>query len=323
MTLATWFLPTVLVVGTVAGAAPAPEHRPVVPGALREKIRTCDRLQVLESLMNDAKVLVEITSRADIEALAEASRVKQPTPEEEFHCMCIGTPAIRLFRKGRQVGWITHHHGVSLRCPDWTSDAVYLDPEAMLRWFDSHGIPGPRKEVEADEAQRRLDEVNLARWRDRMPTSLKPHWEAMARQPMQTPDYGLLETALAAEFPERRTRILALLAWYGSGAGPWSGYPAYEATPEEMLSRLPFPEILAAVAGETLTPALSEGLARFLCTLPHRGRDKDLAAVPEELKASLLKYVRGTITQASYDRDWAVQDKWGRAAGMLGPPGKR
>jgi len=43
---------------------------------------------------------------------------------------------------------ITNHHGKSVRCSLWGSDAVIADAEKWLKWFDDRKIDGPRIEVE-------------------------------------------------------------------------------------------------------------------------------------------------------------------------------
>jgi len=70
------------------------DERPVSPQGLTELIVDANRVVVTESPMQDAKKLFESRERKDLDALSKALVVIKP--DEWFHCMCIGTPAIYL-----------------------------------------------------------------------------------------------------------------------------------------------------------------------------------------------------------------------------------
>lgn len=69
---------------------------------------------------------------------------------------------------------------------------------------------------------------------------------------------------LAQQYASRDERILSLLAWYGHGSGPWSGYPSSEAAPEVMLQSFSAGELLRALESQALSSQHLEGIARFL-----------------------------------------------------------
>lgn len=121
-------------------------EKPVKPKQLYQLIEGADRLIVKDSPLQDAKVLFESTDRKDLDALKRSLVIEKP--KEWFYCMCIGTPAIYLYRGDKELGLLTNHHGISVRLSLWSSDAPVMDTEKWLVWFDERSIPGPRKEVE-------------------------------------------------------------------------------------------------------------------------------------------------------------------------------
>jgi len=57
-----------------------------------------------------------------------------------------------------------------------------------------------------------------------------------------------------------KDRILALLQWYGSGAGPWSGFPSYESAAEELLLEYQIAEIVSVVESKLTAEQIQERL---------------------------------------------------------------
>jgi hypothetical protein len=148
--------------------------------------------------------------------------------------MCDGTPAIYVYERGGEPVELTNHHGESIRCPLWDGDVRITDTEKWLSWFDKRGIPGPRQEVEAMRVRREENEKDLERWLNAMPRALRAVWST-ALSEFGRVDVIPLRTALESSIPDRNERILVLLEWFGSGAGPWSGFPSYETAAEDLL----------------------------------------------------------------------------------------
>src|SRR5579872_3379276 len=76
-------------------------------------------------------------------------------------------------------------------------------------------------------------------------------------------DLGPLLRALEAAYPDAQRRVLALLEWYGHGAGPWSGYPIYEGVPEALLLTMPVELLVQTAESRNLTLPQTEGTARL------------------------------------------------------------
>jgi hypothetical protein len=286
-----------LVAMSLAPAAPPPDADDVRPADLAQLIDKADKVVVLESPRQGAKVLFESAARSDLDALKSALKVQRP--ERPLHCMCDGTPALALYAKGEKIGQITNHHAKLIRCNLWKSDATLADAEALLKWFDERKVAGPRKEYELGlKLQKEAGEAEK-KWLAAMPPALQPHWAAVKQSGPFVPDLAPLRKALEAQVSNKGERVLALFAWYGSGRGPWSGFPAYEAVAEKMLLDYPTPDLLAAVAGKELSPAQTEGVARLFGGWTFSQlRPDDLKQLPPKLKAQLLKHA-----QASDDED--------------------
>lgn len=285
ITLAIWTI-------TMAGGchrhlSATPEGGPVKPEELANLIDRADRIVILESPMAKAPVLYESTARQDLDALKAALRVL--VPEDPLHCMCIGAPAIELYSKGKRIESITNHHGRFLRCGLWMSDAPIADSEAFLKWFDERGIVGPRAEWDGAIRRQQQREAERQRWMDAMPPSVKPLWPTV--EASFDADVAPLHRTLVEDMPDESERIRALLTWYGSGAGPWSGFPAYEDIAERLLLRYPTRTIVAAIEGRELSPAQTEGAARLFGGWGFsQARPGELHLLPQELKQRLLAH---------------------------------
>jgi hypothetical protein len=279
--------------------------REVHPAELADLIDRADRVVIRQEPGDVSPVLYESSDRRDLDSLKAALQVERPDRFE--HCMCNGTPAIYLYAGGRELGRVTNHHAKRVRCSLWASDARLPSPEPLLKWFDDRKLPGPRAEyvdgLRREAEWRRGEE----RWVEAMPLSLRPHWPS-ARS--LDPELGPLRAALAQEVPDRGDRVRALFAWFGSGAGPWSGFPAYEGVAENLLLDYPTAELLAAVQGRELSVEQTEGVARLFAgwTFSQR-RPGDIRLLPADLKARLL-----THSLASPN-----EDKRGRARSAFEP----
>lgn len=97
--------------------------------------------------------------------------------------------------------------------------------------------------------------------------------------------------ALLDAYPKPEDRIRVLLHWYGSGAGPWSGFPAYESEVEARLLEFPVADLVAVGSNASLTTTELEGVARLLSGPRFlRKHPKGLALVPEPIKKRLLAH---------------------------------
>lgn len=199
--------------------------------------------------------------------------------------ICYSCGGIEVYRDGEYVG----------------GAAVAGSSDALNRILAAGHVPVSHSE-EVERAQMQAQMANDAaarrRWDAAMPASLRAIGEDDWTME-HGPDLERRERALAQEIPQRPARILALLRWYGSGAGPWSGVAMYEELPDLLLHRYPTEEIIRTVESAALTEAETEGAARFFGGYA-RPRH---AALPPALRGRLL-------AQALKSKD---EDKAGRA----------
>jgi hypothetical protein len=235
-------------------------------------------------------VLYETDDAADLASLRDALRIEG----EMGHCMCSGTVALVFRRGGENLGTVTLHHGESLRWEPFFDNAPLVESDPILDWLSARGVTGPREEF--DEAEREAQEYAEVkiRWQAAMPAALRPIWSSILESGS---DWGLklewpeVAEVMAREYPDPVLRARALLEWYGQGAGPWSGCPAYEQAPEWCLLQLPLDVLVRAAETQPQTEALLEGAARFFAGWDfgqHRG--EELAQLPPDLERRLLEH---------------------------------
>lgn len=274
--------------------------------SLRRMVLQADRLEVRE-YMQPKDLLYASAKREDIEALAAALDIDAPA--HWFYCMCAGDPILHLYQGDTKLGEISNHHGVSIRTSLWVANGKFKDNEKWLQWFERRGLPGPRREVEEADAEKRQSQIDDERWFAAMPASIRPLWDpdrtSGGRGLLDKKDLQPLRDALSVEFPDEKQRAMALFAWYGSGQGPWNGVPYRETVPEELLHDLTA-EALAAAAGEALTRVQMEGAARFFAgpAAARRGRRQEIV-LPEKTRQTLFLHIKRQRNVAEEKFEWA------------------
>ncbi|HTQ59075.1 MAG TPA: hypothetical protein VMI32_02560 [Candidatus Solibacter sp.] len=216
--------------------------------------------------------------------------------------MCDGTPAIYVYERGCELIELTNHHGLSIRCSLWDSDVPITDVEKWLSWFDERQISGPRQEVEAMRAQQAENEKDWEKWIAAMPEGLRAVW-SNALGEFGRVNLGPLRSQLERSIPDRGERILALLEWFGSGAGPWSGFPSYETAAENLLLDFSTAQIIAAIQSKGLSLAQTEGAARLFAGWSFgKQRPEELKHLPNALRKDLWLHTQNTEDKDKHGR---------------------
>jgi hypothetical protein len=276
-------------------AADSPKDNLVNPAQLAALIKKADRIVVFEDTRK-ARKLFSSTNRKDIEEFGVASAVVRP--DGFFFCQCSGTLDVHLYRNGTELLSMTNHHGITVSCSLWLSDASLKDSQQWLAWFDARKMLVPRREFEQMAALARQHEIDYARWLEAMPQSIRAVWEKAAVGAVD-PDPDPIRLALVETIPNLQQRVLALFSWYGSGAGPWSGFPSYEDTVEKLLLGVPTADLIAVAQSENLSETQIEGVARLFGGWTFsKQRPDDLKKLPDALKRKLLEH-----SLKSTDRD--------------------
>ena len=144
-------------------------------------------------------------------------------------------------------------------------------------------------EEEAAEEKKQKDEED--RWFAGMPKSIQASWNWREINSSPIPDVSLFRGLIIREYPDVPSRILKLLEWNGSGAGPWTGFPSYEEAPDLLLFDYSTPVILNAIQSTKPSDAQIEGAARFFGGWNFsQKRPKDRATLPPDLRKTLLAH---------------------------------
>ncbi len=257
------------------------------------------------------EVLLDISDAQAIAILQDCLAIVED--ESTFgHCMCLGDQALELYAGRRLVATIGLHHGRSIRWEAWKHDALLQDGHRLLTWLAERGVTAPLEAYEEDQRRAEAYRQAAAKWQGAMPKCLLPFWDQMQAsaggmvafiptpqggQPREgqiqaaTGDLAPLLRALEAEYPDVEQRVLALFRWYGSGQGPWSGFPSYESVAEGLLLTFPTGQLVAALSRHSLTPPHLEGAARYFagyCFNTYRRREAQ--QLPKGLKQRLLAH---------------------------------
>ncbi len=202
--------------------------------------------------------------------------------------LCLKCADIEVERDGKPIGFASFLNG--------RTKAVAL---ATFLFPDDKDLTSFIAEEEASAKKYASD---AEKWLAAMPKPLRPFWNQEMRTGSPIPDKKPLSRALAKGIPEVPARILALLTWYGSGAGPWTGFPAYEEIADELLLEFRTDEIVAASESTQLTETQTEGAARFFggWTFSNK-RPEDLKKLPAALKQTLLLHTMKSPHEANRD----------------------
>jgi len=125
----------------------------VNPADLARVLDKADRIVVYADRIvhrDPHKILYTTTDKADIESFKDAVSVRSPKHREWFHCMCFGEEAVYIYRGKKELASLTSHHGKTIRCSLWLSDAEPADNEKWIRWFEERGMPQLRNSREAE-----------------------------------------------------------------------------------------------------------------------------------------------------------------------------
>ena len=273
------------------------------------------RVRVLDGGVSNGKaigkdVLLDIADTQSIATLRDCLVIDED--RSIGHCMCLGDPAIEFYAGWRRTATIGIHHGRSIRWDAWKHDALLLDGRRLLTWLAEQGATAHLEAYEQDQVRAEEYRQAAIRWEQAMPTCLLPYWDQMRASGgrmatfIPIPQKGenhqgqmgastggiapLLQT-LETEYPDLELRVLELFMWYGSGKGPWNGYPEYENVAERLLLEFPTSQLITALDLHPLTPLHLEGAARYFAGYYFNTQKRNEAQqIPQELKRKLLSY---------------------------------
>jgi hypothetical protein len=250
-------------------------------------IDRADEMVVYSEGFRRESVIYRSSNRSDFDELKSAITLKRDGGP--FICACVDGPEIALLKNKKEIAAIWNHEGIAIGSSVWQGDWENSSPDRWLRWFDARRMTFARQQFDANRLTERKAAEDEQRWLRAIPSSLKPLWaHALSKyNPPHYPDLKPLNAGLLQQYPDTYERIRALMAWYGSGAGPWSGFPGYEEIAEKLLLQYPNTELIKAVDARDLSEPELEGAARILGGWRPVS---DPTPIPADLRETLLNH---------------------------------
>lgn len=208
--------------------------------------------------------------------------------------LCYSCQQMQVFRDGKPFADVG-----AAGSPDVLNDLL-----KSLRLPLSHSLEAMEKLQAVEDAR---NEAGQRRFLAAMPPAIRPSWDAdpslWSGLPASDEQIEGLRKAFAAANPDRDAAIRALLVWFGSGTGRWSGFPGYEAIAGQLLLDYPTDRIIVAAQAPDASEALLEGAARYFAGWGfYQRRPQDMALVPPSLKERLLQHTLHTGDAEDRDR---------------------
>jgi hypothetical protein len=246
------------------------------------------RVKVFDGGMNDDKplettVLLDVADQQVIALLRQCLTIVE-NPESFGHCMCYGDLSMEFYVVQKRKAAIGFHHGNSIRWNAWKHDALLQDGQCYLKWLAEQGVAAPLSAYK--EARQQQEEAQQAwnRWVGAMPDCLRelsPEiWQIIVEENNLQP----ATDALASAYPTVTERLLTLFRWFGSGTGPWTGFPAYEQLAEQILLQYSVKDLVTALESAPLTEVELEGAARLFAGHAFQNRSENQVIKPEAIR---------------------------------------
>jgi len=268
---------------------------------LYDMIDEADTIKVIEPY-ELKRVLFSSSNKEDIKSFKEALTLVRLKPDEYYSLACIGSPVIYFYKNKKELTHILVRGSTNVGYETWPSDVPIKYLDKWLEWFDKRGMTMLREDVEREEKLIREGEIALKKWKEAVPDCFKKDWidNLRPRYLGEKVNVETLNNKFKSCNPDKFKRILVLLKWYGSGKGPWSGYPSYEEDAEKMLLKYSTKDILDTVKSASLSNVQKEGLARLFAGYYFRKQRKD--KIPKKIKYMLWEYIKTTKDKDKLER---------------------
>lgn len=214
--------------------------------------------------------------------------------------MCPGDHHLIVEREDGSTTVIGLHHWVSIRVEDWESDAAFSDRLRLAEWLAERGFAAPFDEYRLREKKAEQSGQQRAAWVAACPTFLQ---SMLARLELNQPGLSDPQTiAAAASLCSDDERVSAVLAWFGSGVGRWSGYPSYESVAGDILLKLDPNAVVRAISSLPDSAKALDGAARLFAIArtirPHFSeelRQRLLARTTERGDPERIEWLHGVL----------------------------
>jgi hypothetical protein len=232
---------------------------------------------------------LDVTDPPSLTELHAALRIVED-PNSFGHLMMIEDHRLELWSGAEHVTTLALLDWMAIRWDSvWKHDGSLADRLRFARWLAAHGVPDARLRREEDERRNAERRQRIERWVEAMPLCLRPLWPDSLGGVRA--DIAPARALLATAVPDPVDRVRVLYGWFGAGAGPWSGFPAYEEVAERLLLAHPVTELVRA-ADLATTEAEVLGAARLFGGWDFgQQREVDRRAVPAPLRIRMREAV--------------------------------
>lgn len=247
------------------------------------------RFEILDGAPDDARPvearrILESEAASDLRRLREVLRIAGGG-----RCMCAGDATLCIYRRDGSRATIGLHHGTSIRWDSrWSVDARVVSAGDFADFLAERAWPRYRDQLNEGEQRAAETDAALAKWVAAMPAPLRSFEEALVRDGVigaERRARGRLD--LVAALDSEAAAVHALLRWYGSGKGPWSGFPAYESIAADLLMTFSVAVLVDVLRGDLDEVAL-RGAARHCAGWHFRSLRKKL---PQDVVTRLRAHV--------------------------------
>lgn len=170
----------------------------------------------------------------------------------------------------------------------WSRDVKLQNPDTFIDWLRSYGTDESasiqRKEKEYNERIEKEEERHRL-WVTRLPKTLLKFKEDATSYNW---DYSKVYADLKKEIPSETELLLKLFELLGTGFGVWSGFPATEATPIEILMIIPIKTLNSLEKHPSLSEEQKHGLVRFFSGWDfYKERNSEIGLISDHLKTMM------------------------------------
>ncbi len=205
-----------------------------------------------------------------------------------FHVWSVGDYVLEFYATNTLITSIELLSARTIRWDLLHGDAHLRNIPLLCNWLAERGVEEPLRRYYAEQERAEKYQAAEERWKQATPACLLPFWDGMSDKSLKI---DIVQTTLETAYPDPEQRALELFRWFGSGEGPWSGYPIYEMYPEELLLNFPTDQLVSILLTAQLTESHLEGAARYFAGWTfNKQRGAESALLPVDLRQRLLHH---------------------------------
>ncbi|WP_265956199.1 hypothetical protein [Galbibacter sp. EGI 63066] len=233
--------------------------------SLNDLFKDIDSIQIKSDGVHNNKaisdnIVLRIDKPSKIQEFKNLIAIEEP--KKDFRCMCLGDYAIELLNDEEPQSAIGFHHGISIRCNQWTGDADLKYADELLQFLYDLGLKEPLEEKKLDYERARKSKEESNNWLMNSPKSFSNYWNEI--NDFDNSYFPLLINDLKKEYADKNSLIVALLRSFGTSKDLWNAYPIYESISQKILNEYELQEIIDAFLISDKDLVTRIGLGRYI-----------------------------------------------------------